>query len=295
METMEASETAAPPPPPPVRRPIPGVLQSILWCVVVHLAMAAAALLVTRWRHLSGMPDGFAGRMLLSQVLVWAYLLLRAPAWARTPLRSAYPLRTFPVLIIPALVTLTLGIAILALAAANFIPMPEALEGTLVNAYEQGREGTFMLISVVLVAPIAEELFFRGLILRGYMGRYSPRVAIWASSLLFAVFHFNPWQAVIALPVGLLAAWVFLRTGSLLPCIIVHMAANATPEFVILPLCRILGLTPEETFALESYPLALIGIAFAMTLGAGSLLLHQLALRPGSGHSISQPEHRSED
>jgi membrane protease YdiL (CAAX protease family) len=77
-------------------------------------------------------------------------------------------------------------------------------------------------------APVVEELFFRGLLLRGLLGRAPAAVAIGASGLLFALAHFEAVQfaglAVFGVILGLLA-W---RTGRLGPGIAAHAAFNAS-------------------------------------------------------------------
>jgi hypothetical protein len=94
---------------------------------------------------------------------------------------------------------------------------------------------------VVVVAPVAEELFFRGLLLRGYLARYSVTTAVWVSALLFALFHLNPWQAIVALPLGVAYAWLVLHTGSVLPSMLSHAMVNFSTNFLLQPLAFVLG------------------------------------------------------
>lgn len=47
-------------------------------------------------------------------------------------------------------------------------------------------------VLAVIIAPLTEEWVFRGLILRGLLGRWRPAAAIAVSALLFALIHFNP-------------------------------------------------------------------------------------------------------
>jgi len=83
-----------------------------------------------------------------------------------------------------------------------------------------------LVIAVVLVAPIAEELFFRGLIQRA-IGRRLPMVAaVVVTAAIFALMHFQNLQlaglVVAGLIFGGLAAW----RGRLGPAIVAHMAFN---------------------------------------------------------------------
>jgi membrane protease YdiL (CAAX protease family) len=79
---------------------------------------------------------------------------------------------------------------------------------------------------VVIVAPLSEEFFFRGLILRGFLARYKPSTAIVVSALLFGAFHLNFAQGIAATALGIAYGWWFLNTRSLTPCILGHAVNN---------------------------------------------------------------------
>ena len=84
------------------------------------------------------------------------------------------------------------------------------------------------VVLAVVVAPFTEEVVFRGLVLRGLLGRWSPWAAIILSSVLFALMHFNPAQAPIAFAAGMVLGWVYVRTRSLGLCILGHAMNNAS-------------------------------------------------------------------
>ena len=85
------------------------------------------------------------------------------------------------------------------------------------------------IVSLVVVAPLTEELLMRGLILRGFLSHYSTRKAILVSAVLFGLLHLNPWQFIAATILGILFAWWFIETRSMLPCFFGHALANALP------------------------------------------------------------------
>ena len=87
----------------------------------------------------------------------------------------------------------------------------------------------------VVIAPVTEEIVFRGLILRGLLGRWRPMAAILFSSGLFALVHFNPAQAPVALLLGLLTGWLYARTRSLGLCILAHALNNAASYLTWFP------------------------------------------------------------
>jgi len=80
---------------------------------------------------------------------------------------------------------------------------------------------------LVIVAPLTEEVMFRGLILRAFLQRFRAGAAFLLSSMLFGAVHLNPWQFVSAFALGLMFAWWYARTRSLVPSLIGHALANA--------------------------------------------------------------------
>jgi membrane protease YdiL (CAAX protease family) len=81
-------------------------------------------------------------------------------------------------------------------------------------------------VEVVVIAPLFEELFFRGLVLNGMRRRYPAWKAIGLSTLLFALSHANPWQLAIPLLTGVVFGWVVVRTGTLWLPLIGHAVHN---------------------------------------------------------------------
>jgi hypothetical protein len=79
------------------------------------------------------------------------------------------------------------------------------------------------VVGLVVVAPIAEEITFRGLCF-ATMGRY----AIPGSAALFALAHGLPVLLAPIFVAGLVLGWLRARTGSLYPGLGVHMLLNAT-------------------------------------------------------------------
>jgi membrane protease YdiL (CAAX protease family) len=84
-----------------------------------------------------------------------------------------------------------------------------------------------MALSTAVVAPVYEELLFRGYVFRGLSRSAGPGVAITVSALLFAAFHGDPLHAIAVLPMGLFLGWLRWRTGSIWPSMIAHGLNNA--------------------------------------------------------------------
>ncbi|WP_317167194.1 CPBP family intramembrane glutamic endopeptidase [Blattabacterium cuenoti] len=81
--------------------------------------------------------------------------------------------------------------------------------------------------TTVLLAPICEEVFFRGVILNGMLrNKIHPINAILFSSFLFGLTHMNPWQFVGGLFIGNFIGFVYYVTYSIIDCILLHMFNN---------------------------------------------------------------------
>ncbi len=121
------------------------------------------------------------------------------------------------------------------------------------------------ILAVVIVAPLTEEFLFRGLILSGFMQRYSVRKAVVASTLLFAAIHLNPWQMPGALIAGLLLGWWTIATGSLVPALFGHALFNACPIIAIALGIEIAGYSTDPAGPLQMQPwwLDLTGLILA--------------------------------
>jgi hypothetical protein len=83
------------------------------------------------------------------------------------------------------------------------------------------------VVAIVLIGPVVEELLFRRAVVDSLLrSNYSPAKAIVVSALIFGLFHINPAQIVPAFLLGLLFAYIYYTTKSLLPTIILHIVSN---------------------------------------------------------------------
>ena len=93
----------------------------------------------------------------------------------------------------------------------------------------RGALGATLLILVVVVgAPLFEELFFRGLVLRSFAARYNDGLALVGSALMFALIHFQPLQFPALVMFGLVVGYAAQRTGRLGLGMAIHAGFNAT-------------------------------------------------------------------
>lgn len=115
-----------------------------------------------------------------------------------------------------------------------------------------------MFIMAVVMAPIFEEIVFRGIIQKGLINKgWEPIKAIWVSAIVFGVVHGNPWQFVGAVLLGYVLGLVYHRTKSLLMPILLHAFNNGVST--ILLFC---GNTESfsDFFGISEYLILAIGI-----------------------------------
>jgi len=86
--------------------------------------------------------------------------------------------------------------------------------------------GALALITILL-APIAEEALFRGVIYPTIKQYGFPRAALWGTSALFAMIHFNVAIFVPLLLLAVVLVWLYERTDNLLAPIAAHATFNA--------------------------------------------------------------------
>lgn len=116
-----------------------------------------------------------------------------------------------------------------------------------------------VLIAVVVAAPLCEELLFRGALLRGMTRVHGAGVAVLVSSLLFGVAHAALITSVLpAALAGLAFSLVTLRTGSIVPSMVMHAAVNAVPVLVPRSRLEIVGFNTLQEGVYHVPPLWLV-------------------------------------
>lgn len=94
----------------------------------------------------------------------------------------------------------------------------------------------FTLLAAVVVAPICEEVFFRGYLFGGLLRGMNVWVATLASALLFTLVHGDIGSAVPLLAIGLVLPILRWRTGSLWPGVALHTLNNLIAALTVLPI-----------------------------------------------------------
>ena len=95
-----------------------------------------------------------------------------------------------------------------------------------------------VILSAVILAPIMEELIFRKLVLDRLAG-YGPAVAMSVSALVFGLAHGNFYQFFYAFLLGLIFAYIYLRTGKVRYSMMLHMMVNFCGSVIPILLMRV--------------------------------------------------------
>jgi uncharacterized protein len=124
-----------------------------------------------------------------------------------------------------------LGYVVIALVYSALV-RPEQEDVTRDLGLGHGAFGTIAAgLLIVVAAPIAEEIFFRGFIFGGLRRRLAFPGAAVLSGLIFGVFHFTGADSIGVVPqlalLGFALAWLYEETGSIYPPIAVHAVNNA--------------------------------------------------------------------
>jgi len=113
-----------------------------------------------------------------------------------------------------------------------------ATPGAGLNTGEAGLWGlAFVIASACLLAPLTEEVIYRGVLFRSLWGRWGTMPATLFAAALFAVIHFYDGYGLLSVAfLGVACSLLYASTGSLRACIALHILYNASiklPEWLI--------------------------------------------------------------
>lgn len=182
-----------------------------LGAAVVLLSTPVALLLVSWWfvlrpRALAGLPS-WTGRSALQAVVIG--VLAGIGMW---------------------IVGNLVGAAVIALLQALGMEVDTQLAERAVETVDPW----LVVLVVIILAPIAEELFFRGIVFNAWLREGGVRWAFIGSTLLFALIHLSIAAFLPILLLGFALAWVYRRTQSLLAPIALHATFNGISVALVL-------------------------------------------------------------
>jgi membrane protease YdiL (CAAX protease family) len=185
------------------------------------------------------------GALLASSLFGW--LFLAGVPWFATTTKGNGPVADLGLRFRRAdLAAFPLGVALQAVVIPLlYWPLLEVLDRTTDDVSEEARQltdaaqgpGVLLLLLIVCVgAPVAEELFYRGLLLRAVEKRFSLAAAAVAATVVFGLAHFQGIQLPALLVFGAVATALAVRSGRLGPAILCHAGFNAWTVFQLLVL-----------------------------------------------------------
>ncbi len=148
----------------------------------------------------------------------------------RMPLSVGLPFRKTEALPTAAYVLFGCGVCMLANIPADAVAQIQkyfGFSGTLPSypLTDDWRVLALYAVNVCVIPPIVEEMLFRGAALQS-LRRFGDGFAVVASAVLFGLYHANFIQMVFAFLCGLAMGYAVIRTGSLLPSILIHFINN---------------------------------------------------------------------
>jgi membrane protease YdiL (CAAX protease family) len=228
----------------PTGRALRWGLGDVVWIWLVGLVAGAVAGAVTaglRGRTGAADPDGIdlVVGLFAQNGVILAALAGVSRVKGRGTLRADFGLvvrfRDWPWLAAGVLLqVVSLGLVALLDAVGGSLDEQQAVR-TLERS--QGPEIVLVVLGVALLAPVVEELLFRGLLLRSLLRRTSPVAAVVVSAVLFAGAHlFDPSTVPLMAPLLLLAVISGIRsvrTGELSQSILLHAGFNLLSAVVL--------------------------------------------------------------
>jgi uncharacterized protein len=151
-------------------------------------------------------------------------------------LQSMFSMKNISAIFFIPMILVISGLGILLSEVSNLttriLPMSDSWLRAFSSILGDGSAPWKGILAVVVVAPIVEEIIFRGMILRGFLKHYSVKKSILLSALLFGIVHMNPWQFVTAFVAGIILGWWYVKTESIITTIFGHTLNNVM-SFII--------------------------------------------------------------
>ncbi len=213
------------------RQPVATPMQSYCAAALVLIALFFGKLAVTT------MPHSFAGiaqLIIVPQIgLILAPTLLMAIICTKSIRHSLRLTLPKSAIALPMAVLLGISLHPLYVLLASWISAVYPISETAVTAMKPFTDQIstaplFYVVLLMAVLPaICEELAYRGFMFGGLERDGSPVRAILVTSIVFGISHGVLQQSISATCMGMLLGWVSLRTGSVLPGMLIHVTNNA--------------------------------------------------------------------
>ena len=164
---------------------------------------------------------------------------------------------------------MSIGVIIIISDLSNLIYYLFPIDPEVLEIFQMIGSTGIGLFAAGIIAPVTEELFFRGFLISGLLKNYSGFTSILTSSLLFGMIHDNVWQSIPAFGMGVFLGWIFVTTKNIWICITIHAVQNLLFSILEYAKINITGMVYSVENGVQFQPLwlDLIGvIMFVMGL-----------------------------
>ena len=246
---------------------------ALIYTVVFAAIQVVVSLLVQAvWSQVTGKDMMSDPTGLIVTMAVFSILTILLFLWAKWSEVSRHWVRTRPWFVLFWCVLAALGALVPSTWLQELMP---ALPNFAEQEFDMILKDRWGYIIVGLLAPFAEELVFRGAVLRSLLRWNSNHwIGIALSALLFAVIHMNPAQMPHAFLIGLLLGWMYWRTDSIVPGVVYHWVNN-TVAYVLYNLYPDPDMTLLDLFGNQQRVMMALVFSLLIFLPA----LYQLNLR----------------
>ena len=111
--------------------------------------------------------------------------------------------------------------------------------------FDQLESPIWFFITGAVIAPIVEEIFFRGFLFQGFRQKYGWMPAVFLSSAIFGAAHLDPVSLIPTFVLGCVLAYVYHRSNSVWPGILFHAAINSFSLCAVYVLSQYPSLIPS--------------------------------------------------
>ena len=171
---------------------------------------------------------------------------------------------------------LQMGLSMALTLILPLFPKVQESYSSIMNAL--GSDSVLMILCVCILAPIGEELIFRGLSLRILKKAFPWWFAVTLQAVLFGIYHLNPVQGIYATLMGLLLGYTAHRYGSVVPGILLHMTVNSSSYLIT----YLLPASLEENIAAQ---VILAVVSFAIVAGLAVVYLKGVPAEKSDGEA----------
>ncbi len=168
------------------------------WALLAEALLIVPAILVVRQRHMP-FKLSFRFNAVSWPTLFYSFLII------------------FPVLVLGDEMDRLLNIV---------FPLPNWFDVRELLAIRSLSDGVLIVGNGVIIAALAEEMLFRGMIQQTFEFHRDTATAIVISAILFAILHFNPWWMIQITILGLVLGYMAWKSASIWPTVLLHGINN---------------------------------------------------------------------